>query len=170
MESRYLALEHEATQLNTLLFFVIVGFVLVGLFFGFFNKRSKSKNKLHLHRLQEMLDICQKITASIPADAQTEEEVTNAILSAVTPEMEALFGMEDIRIENRQLILPHRMGKDEGAMVKVITPYIQWALDNGMTSISLGDERRKLEKQRYIYEQHIAGNKRQNLVKRHVCP
>lgn len=166
LESRYLALEHEATQLNTLLFFVIVGFVLVGLFFGLFNKRSKSKNKLHLHRLQEMLDICQKITASIPADAQTEEEVTNAILSAVTPEMEALFGMEDIRIENRQLILPHRMGKDEGAMVKVITPYIQWALDNGMTSISLGDERRKLEKQRYIYEQHIAGNKRQNLVKK----
>ena len=35
-----------------------------------------------------------------------------------------------------------------------------------MTSISLGDERRRLEKQRYIYEQHIAGNKRQNLIKK----
>lgn len=166
LESRYLALEKESAQLNALLFFVAVGFVLVILFFWFFNKRSKVKNKLHLHRLQEMLDICQKITAAIPADAQTEEEVIDAILSAVAPEMEELFGVKDIRVENRQLVLPQHMGKDELAMVKVITPYIQWALDNGMTSISLGDERRRLEKQRYIYEQHIAGNKRQNLVKK----
>lgn len=58
------------------------------------------------------------------------------------------------------------MGKDEQAMVQVINPYIQWALDNGMTSISLGEEQRRLEKQRYIHEQHIAGNKRQNLIKK----
>ena len=166
LESRYLALEKESTQLNALLFFVVVGFVLVFLFFWFFNKRSKVKNKIHLHRLQEMLDICQEITAAIPADARTEEEVIDAIQSAVAPKMEDLLGVKDIRIENRRLVLPQHMGKDELAMVKVITPYIQWALDNGMTSISLGDERRRLEKQRYIYEQHIAGNKRQNLVKK----
>ena len=51
------------------------------------------------------------------------------------------------------------MRKDEQAMVQVINPYIQWALDNGMTSISLGEEQRRLEKQRYIHERHIAGNK-----------
>ncbi len=48
----------------------------------------------------------------------------------------------------------------------MIAPYIAWALDNGMTSISLGDERNQLEKERYVYEQHIAGNKRQNLIKK----
>ena len=74
--------------------------------------------------------------------------------------------MKDIRIDNGQLVFPRRMSKDEQAMVRVITPYIQWAIDNGMASISLGDERRRLEKQRYIYEQHIAGNKRQNLIKK----
>ena len=58
--------------------------------------------------------------------------------------------MKDIRIDNGQLVFPRRMSKDEQAMVRVITPYIQWAIDNGMTSISLGDERRRLEKQRYI--------------------
>ena len=31
---------------------------------------------------------------------------------------------------------------------------------------ALSDERIQLEKQRYIYEQHIAGNKRQNLIKK----
>lgn len=166
LESRYLALEKEAAQLNALLFFIISGFVLVVLFFWLFNKRSKAKNQLHLHRLRAMLDICQKITAAIPADAQTEEEITGAIQSAVAPGLEDLLGIKDVRIENRQWVLPRRMGKDESAMVKVITPYIQWALDNGMASISLGDERRRLEKQRYIYEQHIAGSKRQNLIKK----
>ena len=121
---------------------------------------------MHLRRLQLMLDICQKITASIPADAQTEEEIVDSIRTAVCPELEKLFGVKDIRIDNGQLVFPRRMSKDEQAMVRVITPYIQWAIDNGMTSISLGDERRRLEKQRYIYEQHIAGNKRQNLIKK----
>ena len=166
LESRYQALEKEAGQLNVVLSLVIVGFVLVSLFFWFFNKRSKDRNRVHLRRLQLMLDICQKITASIPADAQTEEEIIDSIRTAVCPELEKLFGVKDIRIDNGQLVFPRRMSKDEQAMVRVITPYIQWAIDNGMTSISLGDERRRLEKQRYIYEQHIAGNKRQNLIKK----
>ncbi|WP_291529813.1 DUF5113 domain-containing protein [Bacteroides sp. UBA939] len=166
LESRYLALENEARQLNILLFFVITGFILVVLFFWFFNKHSKARNRNHLYRLKLMLDICQKITASIPADAQTEEEIIDTISSAVSTDIEELFKVENIRIENKQLILPKRLTKDEKAMVRVITPYIVWALDNGMTSISLGDERRRLEKQRYVYEQHIAGNKRQNLIKK----
>ena len=151
LESRYQALEKEAGQLNVVLSLVIVGFVLVSLFFWFFNKRSKDRNRVHLHRLQLMLDICQKITASIPADAQTEEEIIDSIRMAVCPELEKLFGVKDIRIDNGQLVFPRRMSKDEQAMVRVITPYIQWAIDNGMASISLGDERRRLEKQRYIY-------------------
>ena len=166
LESRYQALEKEAGQLNLLLFCVITGLILVLVFFWFFNKRSKLRNRLHLHRLQSMLDICQGITASIPADAQTEEDITDAILTAVRPGLKCLFGTEEVCIKNRELVFARRMGKDEQAMVQVINPYIQWALDNGMTSISLGEEQRRLEKQRYIHEQHIAGNKRQNLIKK----
>lgn len=166
LESRYLALENEAKQLNILLAFVVLGMFLVVLFFWIFNKRSKERNRVHLHRLRQMLDICQKITASIPADAQTEEEIVDAILSAVQSDMENLFGTKDIRIEDGHLIVSKRLTKDEKAMLHVITPYVKWSLDNGMTSISLGDERRRLEKERYVYEQHIAGNKRQNIVKK----
>lgn len=166
LESRYQALEKEAVQLNWLLFLVITGLISVLVFFWFFNKRSKVRNKLHLHRLQSMLDICQEIMASIPADAQTEEDVKEAIMTAVRPKLESLFGTEKICIKERKLVFEQRMGKEELAMVQVITPYIQWALDNGMTSISLGEEQRRLEQQRYIHEQHIAGNKRQNLIKK----
>ncbi|MDL2248013.1 DUF5113 domain-containing protein, partial [Bacteroides sp. OttesenSCG-928-J23] len=60
----------------------------------------------------------------------------------------------------------HRLSKDEQALINVIAPYIAWVIDNGMTLISLGDEREKLENERYIYEQHIARNKRENIIKK----
>lgn len=166
LESRYQALETESRQLNLVLASVILGLIGVFIIFWLFNKNSKKRNKQHLYRLKQMLDICQRITAAIPADAQTEQEIIDAIQDAVRPQMKSLFGVEDIGIDNGQFVLSKRIGKDEQAMLQVINPYVQWALDNGMTAISLGDERRRLEKQRYIYEQHIAGNKRQNIVKK----
>lgn len=166
LESRYLALEHEAGQLNMLLGVLVVGLVGILLFFGFFNRRSKARNRVHLHRLQQMLEVCQQITASIPPDAQTAEEIASAIRAAVGPRLEELFGMKDIGIRDGRLSFPRRPGKEMQAMASVINPYIRWALENGMTSISLGDECRRLEEQRYIHEMHIAGNKRQNAVKK----
>lgn len=211
LESRYLSLEQESRQLNVVLFFVVIGLVLVAVMFWLFNKRSKVRNRIHIARLKQTLDVCQKITASIPADVVDESEIVRAIAGSILPDMEQLFSATGIRIgvrdeeageikfdeecESEQetevkpgseigiradfnlyvpdktdpigiliLFTRHRLNKDEQALVKVITPYIAWALDNGMTFISLGDERNKLEKQRYVYEQHIAGNKRQNLI------
>ena len=213
LESRYLSLEQESRQLNVVLFFVVIGLVLVAVMFWLFNKRSKVRNRIHIARLKQTLDVCQKITASIPADVVDESEIVRAIAGSILPDMEQLFSATGIRIgvrdeeageikfdeecESEQetevkpgseigiradfnlyvpdktdpigiliLFTRHRLNKDEQALVKVITPYIAWALDNGMTFISLGDERNKLEKQRYVYEQHIAGNKRQNLIKK----
>ena len=58
------------------------------------------------------------------------------------------------------------MKKDDKALMRVITPYISWTLENGLAFISLGDERKRLEKEQYVHEQHLAENKRQNLVKK----
>jgi signal transduction histidine kinase len=41
-----------------------------------------------------------------------------------------------------------------------------WMNENETTALSLGDELRRLEKQRYVHEQHIVENKRQNVVKK----
>ena len=40
--------------------------------------------------------------------------------------------------------------------MRVITPYISWTLENGLAFISLGDERKRLEKEQYVHEQHLA--------------
>lgn len=213
LESRYLSLEQESGQLNAVLFFVIIGLVLVTVMFWLFNKRSKARNRIHVARLRQTLDICQKITASIPVDVTDESEIVRSVSESIQSDMEQLFGatricigikneetghvefdegceieqtdesksigesvmetMFDLHVPDKtdpigvlRFSTRHRLNKDEQALMKVITPYIAWALDNGMTFISLGDERSRLEKQRYVYEQHIAGNKRQNLIKK----
>lgn len=167
-ESRRLSLEAESQQLNIVLFFVITGLMVVFILFWFFNKRSKVRNRMHTARLKQTLEVCRKITAAIPVEVNSESEIIDAITEAIRPDMEELFDAPEFRIATDQfeVLSRHKLSKDEQALVRVITPYITWALENGMTLISLGDERNQLEKQRYVYEQHIASNKRQNLIKK----
>ena len=167
LESRYQALELESRQLNWLLALVLLGIVLVVGLFGFFNRRSKLRHRQHLRRLKLLLDVCQQITSSIPSDAQSEEDIIESIRQTVANGLEQLFGEGRVSLDEKgRLYFPHGANKEERAMEQVIAPYLQWALENGMTSVSLVDERRRLEKLRYVYEQHIAGNKRQNLLKK----
>ena len=160
LESRFQSLEAESKQLNAVLFFVITGLLLVAVLFWFFNKRSKTRNLIYMERLQQTLALCRDITASIPMD----------VLS-VQQGVDRLFGADRLKLritkEGRADFIPiHRLTRDERALVRVLVPYVDWALENEQTVASLSDERSQLEKQRYVYEQHIATNKRQNLIKK----
>lgn len=86
--------------------------------------------------------------------------------------IDQLFGKGRLTLEipeeGKATLVPssHRLNRDEKALVHVLEPYIVWAAENEQMVAALSDERIQLEKQRYIYEQHIAGNKRQNLIKK----
>ncbi len=147
LESRYMALEEETASLNRLLALVITGIVVLVVLFWFLNRRWRKRDALYIDRLRRTLEICRKITASIPSDATEEEEVVEAITEAVRTDIEALK-------------------KEDAALMEVIQPYIGWAMENGYAFVSLGDERRRLEKEQYVHRQHLAENKRQNLVKK----
>ena len=202
LESRYLVLQEESKQLNVILFFIILGLIVLFLLFWVFNRRSKQRNQRHTERLQLALNICQKATASIPSDITVGKEMIDAITTAIFPEMQRLAGAvalsiglfdEDgswnkaepepqcpgitstfnLNVPNKELPIgkltictAHRLPKEDLTLLHVIAPYIAWAIDNGMTFISLGDEREQLDKQRYIFEQHIARGKRENLIKK----
>ena len=45
-------------------------------------------------------------------------------------------------------------------------PYLGWTRENGLNLVSLEDERRRLDKERYIHEQHLVENKRRNELKK----
>lgn len=194
-ESRYLALRKEAGQLNMILFFVLFGFLLLIGLFWIFNKRNRQRNKMYTSRLRLTLDICQKITASVPSDVTEEEDIVKAIINAIYPDMKQLLKLTGMKIRlsgeeteedgeegatEYPLLVPDKerpvgvlsirtqypLKKDEQVLLNVIIPYIAWTIDNGITFISLGDEQETLEKQKYIFEQHIARNKRENLIKK----
>ncbi len=147
LESRYKALEQETASLNRLLGLVITGIVVLVILFWVLNRRWRRRNALYIDRLKRTLEICHKITASIPSDATEKEDVTEAITEAV-------------RVDIAQL------EQEDTALMEVIKPYMDWAMENGYTFVSLGDERRRLEKEQYVHRQHLAENKRQNLVKK----
>lgn len=202
LASRYAVLQQESHQLNIILIFFILGLILLVFLLWIFNKRSKKRNRMHTERLQLALDICQKVTASIPSEITQEEDIIQAITASIFPGMQHLvkasrlsihLADEDNRITTTKvepacsgiesifnlhipdkeapigiltICTPHRLSKDDLTLLNVITPYISWAIDNAMTFISLGDERERLDKQRYVFEQHIARGKRENLIKK----
>ncbi len=160
LESRYQALDAESRQLNVVLVFVVLGFVLVMVLFGVFNKHSKKRNRRYMEQLQQTLELCHTITSSIPMDGPLIQKGVDKLFG---PGRVILFLPEDGK---PNLEAAQRLSKEEQAWVRILMPYIDWATDNEQTIESLSDERSRLEKQRYVYEQHIAANKRQNLIKK----
>ena len=160
LESRYLSLEADSRQMTLVRSLVIVGLVLVVILWWFFNKRSKIRNQVDVERLQRILTLCRDITSSIPMN-----------VPLIQQGIDQLFGKGRLQLEipeeGKAALVPlHRLNRDEKALVHVLEPYIVWAADNEQMVEALSDERMQLEKQRYVYEQHIAGNKRQNLIKK----
>lgn len=160
LENRKLSLEAGSRQMTLVLSLVIVGLVLVVILWWFFNKSSKMRNQVDVERLQQILSLCRDITSSIPMN-----------VPLIQRGIDQLFGKGrmtlEIPEEGKAALVPvHRLSKDEKALVHVLEPYIIWAADNEQMVEALSDERIQLEKQRYVYEQHIAGNKRQNLIKK----
>ena len=160
LESRYFSLEADSRQMTLVLSLVIVGLVLVVILWWFFNKRSKIRNQVDVERLQRILTLCRDITSSIPMN-----------VPLIQQGIDQLFGKGRLQLEipeeGKAALVPlHRLNRDEKALVHVLEPYIVWAADNEQMVEALSDERMQLEKQRYVYEQHIAGNKRQNLIKK----
>lgn len=194
LESRYLALEEETSMLNGLLVLVVGGFVFMSFLLAYLSKRWRVRNALYVNKLKMTLGICRRITASVPSDATEMEDVIDAIMKAVKHQMMELTGATDMEIipvdaesmsssssedsvfllkdsEGRSLAvwnirLPEALSKEDKALIEVIVPYLSWTLENGLALISLGDERRRLEKEQYVHEQHLVENKRQNLVKK----
>ena len=193
LESRYLSLEKETDMLNLLLSLVILGLVLLIGLMLYLNRRWRIRNAHYVNRLKDTLDISRKITASVPSDAEEMEDVVEAIMASVKQKLMDLVGASDMRIrpvetedEGRnpngyefllkdsegkvmgiwEVEMPSAIKKEDKALLEVIVPYLSWTLENGLAMILLGDERRRLEKERYVHEQHLVENKRQNLVKK----
>lgn len=193
LESRYLALEKESDMLNMLLVLVMGVLVVFIALMVYLNHHWRIRNAHYVGRLKETLEISRLITASVPSDAEEIDDVVEAIMESVKNKLMSLVGASDMRIipleegtkvvdpgENEFLLkdskgevigiwkveLPLDIKKEDRALLEVIVPYLSWTMENGLAMILLGDERRRLEKEQYVHEQHLVENKRQNLIKK----
>lgn len=194
LESRYMALEEETERLNHWLIFVLLGWGILVVVMVCLNKRWRVRNTLYIEKLNETLTICHQITAAVPLDAEDGKDVVIAIMKAVkekimrlvcASDMEIVTGDELSQKSNKRdglsfvlkssehellgiwyVKMPGSIRKDERALLEVIVPYLAWTLENGLALISLTDERRRLDKERYVHELHLVENKRQNLIKK----
>ena len=91
LESRSQELEKEDRQLNILSLFVFSGFVLLIFLFWVLNSRSKTRNRKHSERLRTTLEVCQRITASIPIDIGSTDEIVSAVGTAIQADLKKLF-------------------------------------------------------------------------------
>lgn len=98
LESRYNALEKESEALNGLLVVVVIGIVVLIILFWILNKRWRVRNALYIDKLKRTLEICRKITASVPIDAGEIEDVTKAVVASVKEDILSLVGATDFRI------------------------------------------------------------------------
>lgn len=170
LESRYDLLEAESRQMSYWLSALLALLVIALPLFGWLNRRWKRKNAEQIAHLKLILEICREITAALPAKMVERDEIGEYIQKAAQPNLIRLFGSCEVSVDldNKRLQIrtDHKLNKEQQAMLDVMTPYVEWTVENGSTLLSLDEERQSIEAERYIHQQHIADNKRQNVVKK----
>lgn len=213
LESRYMLLKKEASNMNLLLAVMVTGVLLFIVLFVYLVRRWRQRNTIYLAKLRETIELCRKITASVPDDVTCRANVARVVMQQVRTDFIQLTGARwvDIKVNEdekdqtlvsdgeecpqpteeipylnhyhlyRYPLLSASEGESLGelrvyrrydwekeleALVRMVVPYLVWTLENGLTMVLLGDEYRRLEKERYIHEQHLAASKRQNIVKK----
>jgi signal transduction histidine kinase len=160
LENRYSWLKAESNKLSAILIAVITAFALTIVLIAVFNRHAKRRGQIYSDHLRRALDLCSDMTSRVPMDI---ESVNNGLAG--------LFGAERVNVERDEnghlgFKLYDKLNNGEQALLKILSPYIEWAERNEQNSDMLAEEREKLDAQRYVHQKHIEDNKRQNLVKR----
>lgn len=205
LESRFMALKKESAQMNALLALIIVGIVLFIGIFVYLSHRWRTRNTIYLSKLRETIELCRKITATVPEDAACQADVARAVMKEVRADFMRLAearwadivvsdadgesekgeetdlpDLSRCRLYRYPLLSPadgsplgelrlyrrYDWEKELEALMRMVVPFVVWTLENGLTMLQLGDECRRLEKEQYIHDQHLAANKRQNVVRK----
>lgn len=136
LESRFEQLENESSYMGIMLAAVLC-IVLLGIIgFWFLNKTWRKKNAAAIERLGRVAALCNSLSSNFPID---EEEIQKQICE---------------------------LEREDPSMIDLIQPYQDWATQYASTISDLEESHELLEKERYLHEQHLADNKRQNLEKR----
>lgn len=161
MQSRYDNLLQREKNINALLLFVAVVAVAVITLVVVWGRRLRRNGFFIVDKLSKVLEICRRITGSVPADVSNVDDIRTAVMSSVDSDVRSLFPDlgDDLYREKRGMAFYDK------EMIRVIQVFYEWTVRNGEMYLGLGGERRKLEEERAMHELRIVGNKRDNIDK-----
>ena len=165
-ESRTLTLEAETRQLNTVLITLTLCMVVWMTLFVGLGRWARRREREYTGQLEQVADICQRITRCVTAEVLTKQEMNERIEQAVKQPLSRLLATDRISVVDGRLQLPPGLSRQRRAMAKLVQPYITWALGSGLALSQLIEEREQLESKRYVHERHIAQGKRDNMLKK----
>lgn len=139
LENRYKALREELHKLNAIFIITLLGTALVILLLWRFNKYAREKDSQHNALLKYLLDECRHITTYSAEEASAK--------------------MENLRQINHK-------NKDDITIRRIQMPYVAWVIDNRKALMQLSEEQDRLDKEKYLSQQHLIENKRQNITKK----
>lgn len=88
------------------------------------------------------------------------------IVSGKLPVFELIAPGKNIPVGKMWLKKNGKLRRDEMSMMRLITPYMAWTIENGLNLMMLADTKIRLEQEEYIHRLHIEDNKRQNETKK----
>lgn len=170
-ESRLEQLKNESRTLTVLLWVIAIFTLFGGILLYLLSIKWRRRNSERIKKLSDTSLLCNDITSSIPTNVEDQEELLEAICQDLRPKLKTLFGCEilikqDEETKTLSLQSSFLLNKDDRNLLSLIEPYLNWAYQYGSTYLNLDDEFKRLEKERYLHELHIADNKRKNLEKR----
>lgn len=98
LESRFMELEAESSDINVLLTMVVVLALVLIIAIIIFNKRWKKHHQTYLTKLRNVLDLCRKVSSALPATVSDIDEVLECLEESIQEDLKQIFQIEKVRI------------------------------------------------------------------------
>ena len=176
IENRYDKLSREEHTINILILSLLTFLLLLVAMFVVFYKKQIHNKQQRKDKLQQLLDICRKMTASMPSDADDTDDIRQAIDEAVGPDIHSLFPTLNKDLQLSDIIAKDknetdtssrkaRLGNYERELLNVISAFYDWLITNGKKVITLNNRMQMSESRRFVHEMHVKENKCANIDK-----
>ena len=97
-ESRYEALQKEESLINNFLGLLLLLVLNLGVVFYLVNKHSRKKTKLYLERLEDSLQVCRDLTASLPLRNEGLDSILEPIIQILERFLYEALGVERVML------------------------------------------------------------------------
>ena len=175
IENRYDKLSKEKRTIDILLVALLTFLILLVASFVFFYRKQLRNKQQRKDKLVRLFGICKRIIASVPSDAEDEEDINQAIDEAVSGDIHHLFPTlpEDIRLSDLSkrikssdyVLKGKRLGSYDRELLNVVCAFYDWIIDNGKKVITLNNRMQMSESRRFVHEMHVKENKYANIDK-----